>query len=153
MEALRLFLRGFNQSQVALRVGVHRQSVSRWVRVYKQSGRRGLRRARHVGRRPRLSAAQLRSLECALKRRPSRYGFAVGRWTAAKVRDLIERRTGVRYHSAHVSRLLRGLKERRRQARYQNSYAELGRMVAAARLARRARRLPHSQPQSGGPIS
>jgi transposase len=61
------------------------------------------------GRPPRLSAAQLRDLGRALMRGPEAFGFASGLWTASRVRDLIEYRTGVRYHEAHVWRILRKL--------------------------------------------
>ena len=109
MEAARLLRAGLSQSEVARRVGVHRQSVSRWARELEQSGVRGLRRARRTGRPPKLSAAQLRELEGALVRGPEAFGFATGLWTASRVRDLIEYRTGVRYHEAHVWRILRKL--------------------------------------------
>ncbi len=109
MEAARLLREGLSQSEVARRVEVHRQSVSRWARELEESGVRGLRKAGRTGRPPRLSPAQLRDLERALKRGPEAFGFASGLWTAARVRDLIEHRTGVRYHEAHVWRILRRL--------------------------------------------
>ena len=109
MEAARLLSKGLSQSEVARAVGVHRQSVSRWTRELEQSGVRGLRQAKHTGRPPKLSSAQLRDLESALKRGPEAFGFATGLWTAARVRDLIEYRSGVRYHEDHVWRILRQL--------------------------------------------
>ncbi len=109
MEAARLLRQGLSQSQVARAVGVHRQSVSRWTRELAQSGVRGLRKAKHSGRPPKLSAAQLGDLERALKRGPEAFGFVSGLWTAGRVRELIEYRTGVRYHEAHVWRILRKL--------------------------------------------
>jgi transposase len=109
MEAARLLRAGLSQSEVARAVGVHRQSVSRWARELEQSGVRGLRKAKRTGRPPKLSPAQLRELESTLKRGPEAFGFAIGLWTAARVRDLIEYRTGVRYHEDHVWRILRRL--------------------------------------------
>ena len=109
MEAARLLKQGFRQSEVARRVGVHRQSVSRWARELEQSGVRGLRKAGRTGRPAKLSPAQLRELERALKRGPEAFGYATGLWTAGRVRDLIESRTGVRYHEDHVWRILRKL--------------------------------------------
>ncbi len=88
---------------------MHRQSVSRWARELEQAGVRALRKARRTGRPPKLSAAQLRDLERALMRGPEAFGFAAGLWSASRVRDLIEYRTGVRYHEAHVWRILRKL--------------------------------------------
>lgn len=109
MEAARLLRQGLSQSQVARAVSVHRQSVSRWARELERAGMRGLRQARHTGRPPKLSSSQLRALESALQRGPEACGFATGLWTAARVRDLIEYRTGVRYHEDHVWRILRRL--------------------------------------------
>jgi transposase len=109
MEAARLLREGFSQSEVARAVGVHRQSVSRWARELEQSGVRGLRQAKRTGRPTKLSPAQLRDLERSLKRGPEAFGFASGLWTASRVRDLIEYRTGVRYHEDHVWRILRKL--------------------------------------------
>ena len=109
MKAARLLREGLSQSEVARRVEVHRQSVSRWARELEESGVRGLRKAGRTGRPPKLSLAQLRDLERALKRGPETFGFASGLWTAARVRDLIEYRSGVRYHQDHVWRILRKL--------------------------------------------
>jgi transposase len=109
MEAARLLRAGLSQAEVARRVEVHRQSVSRWARELEDSGVRGLRKAGRTGRPAKLTAAQLRDLERALKRGPEAFGFASGLWTASRVRDLIEYRTGVRYHEAHVWRILRKL--------------------------------------------
>jgi transposase len=109
MEAARLLRQGLSQSQVARELGVHRQSVSRWARELEQSGVRGLRKAKRTGRPPRLTPAQLRAIERALKGGPEGFGYASGLWTAARVRDLIEYQTGVRYHEDHVWRILRKL--------------------------------------------
>ena len=109
IEAARLLRTGLSQAEVARKVGVHRQSVSRWARELEESGLRGLRQAERTGRPAKLGTAQLRDLERALKRGPEALGFASGLWTAGRVRDLIEYRTGVRYHEDHVWRILRKL--------------------------------------------
>jgi transposase len=109
MEAARLLEAGVSQSEVARRLGVHRQSVIRWERARARAGRAGLKQAGRAGRKPKLSAEQLRGVERALKRGPEAFGYTTGLWTAARVRELIERETGVRYHEAHVWRILRQL--------------------------------------------
>jgi transposase len=109
MKAAELLRQGVSQSEVARRMGVHRQSVIRWARQLAQSGRTGLRKAGRAGRKPRLSAAQLKQIEQALKRGPETLGYASGLWTAGRVRELIEHQCGVRYHEAHVWRILRRL--------------------------------------------
>jgi len=109
MEAAELLKRGVSQSEVARRLGVHRQSVIRWARQLAQSGKAGLKKAGRAGRKPRLSSAQLKQIEHALKRGPQALGYATGVWTASRVRELIEDLCGVRYHEAHVWRILRQL--------------------------------------------
>ena len=109
LEAARLLRAGLSQSEVARKVGVHRQSVSRWARELDISGVHGLRKAERTGRPPRLTAVQMRAIERALKRGAEVFGFSTGLWTAPRVRELIEQRTGVRYHEAHVWRILRKL--------------------------------------------
>ena len=109
MEAARLLRQGVSQSEVARRLRVHRQSVIRWARQLAQAGRVGLKKAGRAGRKPRLTGEQLKRLQQALKRGPERSGYASGVWTTSRVRALIEEQCGVRYHEAHVWRILRKL--------------------------------------------
>ena len=89
MEAAELLLkRGVSQSEVARRLGVHRQSVIRWARQLAQSGKSGLKKAGRSGRKPRLSSAQLKQIEHALKRGPEALGYASGLWTAVPSQNL-----------------------------------------------------------------
>lgn len=109
MAAGRLLAQGVSQSEVARRLGVHRQSVIRWARQLKRAGLRGLRQVGRAGRKPQLSSLQLQQLERALQRGPEALGYSTGLWTAGRVRELIESECGVRYHPAHVWRILRKL--------------------------------------------
>src|SRR5260370_42409879 len=84
MEAARLLRQGLSQSEVALAVGVHRQSVSRWAQELEQAGGRGPRQAKRTGRPPKPSPAQLRALARAPKRGPEAFGVPDGRWTASR---------------------------------------------------------------------
>jgi transposase len=109
MQAAELLRQGVGQSEVARRLGVHRQSVIRWARQLAHAGRRGLKQAGRAGRRAKLNQAQRQQLEQALKRGPEAAGYVNGLWTTGRVRRLIEDQCGVRYHEAHVWRLLRQL--------------------------------------------
>jgi transposase len=109
LEATRLLREGRSQSEVARELGVHRQSVSRWARQLGEGGVRRLRKAERTGRPPKLTTGQLRDIASTLKRGPEALGYASGLWTARRVRNLIEQRTGVRYHEDHVWRILRKL--------------------------------------------
>lgn len=106
LRGARLLREGLHAAEVARRVGVHRQSVSRWEKELKISGLKGLRKAGRAGRKPRLSAADLKRIEQELSRGPQVLGYETNLWTTFRVADLIERQCGVRYHPAHVWRLL-----------------------------------------------
>lgn len=97
------------QAEVARRLGVSRQSVSRWAKVIAAQGPGGLHRARRVGRPPQLTSMQLRGVERALKAGPEAQGYATELWTLTRVARLIEAQCGVRYSKPWVWHLLRGL--------------------------------------------
>jgi len=106
LRAAQLLKRGLSQAEVARRVGVHRQSVSRWR---KAEGRAGWKAAGRAGRKPRLSPADLQRLERGLKQGPQTLGYATQLWTARRVVELLERTCGVKYHAGYVGRILRRL--------------------------------------------
>ena len=105
-EALRLLRKGLSEAEVARQVGVHRQSVNRWVQQIDKHGRRGLKKAGRAGRKPRLSEADLKKLESRLKRGPQALGYETNLWTLERVAKLIERDFKVAYHPGHVGWLL-----------------------------------------------
>jgi transposase len=109
LKAARLLQQGVHQSEVARRVGVHRQSVSRWARQLEEAGRAGLKRARRAGRKPKLTTTDLKRLEQGLKRGPEALGYATSLWTSQRVAHVIEQECGVRYTTTHVWRLLKQL--------------------------------------------
>ena len=109
LRAGRLWQRGLSQAEVARRVGVHRQSVSRWAAQIEQGGREALRKAGRAGRKPRLSEGNLKRIERGLQRGPEALGYETSLWTAWRVAELIERECRVRYHPGHVWRILRVL--------------------------------------------
>jgi transposase len=105
--AARMFERGVAQADVARELGVSRQSVSRWYAEWQAGGTKALKGAGRAGRMPRLSAAQLRQVERALRRGPRAHGFGTDLWTLDRVAAVIEAETGVAYHPGHVWKLLR----------------------------------------------
>jgi transposase len=109
MQAARLLEKGYSQSEVARRVGAHRQSVSQWAVQLRDKGRAGLKKAGRAGRKPRLNPDQLRKIESGLKQGPEALGYGTSLWTSARVAHLIERECGVAYHPGHVWRILRQL--------------------------------------------
>jgi transposase len=105
-KALRLLQQGLNQSEVARRLRVVRQSVARWAALDREGGQRALRQAGRAGRKPRLSPRQKSRLEQRLLAGPERLGYETSLWTSERVADLIEQEFGVRYHPGHVWKIL-----------------------------------------------
>jgi transposase len=109
MRAANLLAKGLRQSEVARRVGAHRQSVSKWAAELQAKGRAGLKKAGCAGRKPRLSTEQISQIEHGLKRGPQALGYETSLWTANRVAHLIEYESGVSYHPGHVWKILRQL--------------------------------------------
>jgi transposase len=105
--AARMFARGATQAEVARELAVSRQSVSRWYVGWRAGGAKALKAAGRAGRIPRLTTAQLRQIDRALRKGPRAHGFGTDLWTLDRVAAVIEAETGVRYHPGHVWKLLR----------------------------------------------
>ncbi len=108
-QAIELWERGQNQSEIARQLRVVRQSVARWVRQYRAQGRSALRQAGRAGRKPRLSEKQRQHLEKLLLADPERLGYGTPLWTCPRVAHLIEQEFAVRYNEGHVWKILVGL--------------------------------------------
>jgi transposase len=109
LRAARMFEGDATQADVVHRLGVSRTTASRWWQAWQAEGRAGLRAAGRAGRKPRLSAGELAKVELALRAGPGAHGHATDLWTLPRIRDVIERVTGVRYHEGHVWRVMRRL--------------------------------------------
>ena len=107
--ASRLFEQGLSAAETARRLGVHRQSTSRWQLDWRRGGSAALKKAGRAGRKPRLSDQQLAALEAALKAGPQAHGFATALWTTQRMAQLIRQRWNIRYHPDHMCRLLQKL--------------------------------------------
>ena len=105
--ALALLDAGQSPAQVAAAVGATAQSVRRWKRESQRPTREAKRR--RLGRPSRLSAAQLRALEQALKRGAYTYGYAEDYWTLDRMAHLIWDLFGLRYQPSGVWYVLQRL--------------------------------------------
>jgi putative transposase len=95
-----------SQAEIARRLGVSRAAVSQWAKRMQAGGLRALRRRKVPGHPARLPPADKRTLRRILRRGALAAGFATERWTLGRVRQVIEREFGVRYHVNSISRLL-----------------------------------------------
>ena len=107
--AVQLLESGQTLSAVARHVEAAVSSVFRWWQAYRRKGTRGLAAKPTPGRPPRLSAGQKRQLVKLLTRGALRAGHRTDRWTLPRVAALVQEQFGVRYHPAHVWKVLTAL--------------------------------------------
>jgi transposase len=110
LRALHLKQHGWYQRDIAEALGASEEAVSRWLARARDGGPQALLGRSAPGRPPRLTAAQKRLIPEFLWHGPEAYGFRGQVWTRARVARVIEEECGVRYHKAHVGRLLRELR-------------------------------------------
>jgi transposase len=107
LRAADMFRRGKSQAEVAQALGVSAQSASLWYQQWSSGGRDALVGAGRAGRLPRLSDDQLAAVLSTLERGARANGFPTDLWTLARVSDVIERVTGVRYGPTQTWTILR----------------------------------------------
>ena len=107
LEAINLLGKSdLNQAEVARRLRVCRQTVSRWADEFRAGGREALKKAGRAGRRPELSEADRERLQELLMQGPEKLGYETPLWTCARVAHLIDNEFGVEYHPGHVWKIL-----------------------------------------------
>ena len=107
LRAADLFRKGVIPAEVARQLGVSHQVVSDWRKAWRQGGRAALRGKGRAGRPRKLSPAQLRQVEKALKKGAEANGYTGDLWTLPRAAEVIEQVTGVSYHPGYVWYLLR----------------------------------------------
>jgi transposase len=106
-KAINLLEKGdLNQSEVARRVQVCRQTVSRWAEEFRAGGREALKSAAQAGRKSELTEADRERLQELLLQGPEKLGYETPLWTCARVAHLIEDEFRVEYHPGHVWKIL-----------------------------------------------
>lgn len=107
MRAWELHAEGWTGRAVAAALKVSEGAVSGWLKRARAGGVDALRRHPAPGATPRLTTEQRARLPDLLAQGAEAYGFIGEVWTTKRVAVVIQRTFGVRYHPAHVSRLLR----------------------------------------------
>lgn len=101
--AVRMLRAGQSPTTVAGLLDVDRVTLWRWKTA------RNLAARPNPGTSPKLTRSQKRQLVRLLEDDPTTHGWSTSLWTSSRVATLINRHFGVRYHQAHVWRLLRSL--------------------------------------------
>jgi transposase len=110
LRAWELKQQGWNQRQIAHALGVTEGAVSQWMkRAHQGGGPKALKKRTSPGAPPRLTHEQREQLKGLLAQGAEAHDFRGDVWTCQRVAQLIRKEFGVRYHSAHVSRVVRRL--------------------------------------------
>jgi|SRR5581483_1011612 len=107
--ALELHQEGWSQREIAEALGVTEGAVSQWMSALDAGGPDALRSHARSGGPPKILWEQLQLLPDCLSHGAEAYGFRGEVWNCLRVALVIEQEFGVRYHKAHVSRLLKRL--------------------------------------------
>src|SRR5215218_3814908 len=133
LRAFELKQQGWSQQEIAEALGVSKGAVSQWMKRARDGGGvEALKRRPAPGARPRLSEEQRMKLPELLERGAEAHGFRGDVWTCERVAMVIRREFGVSYHPAHVSRLLKALRQslqkpqRRASQRDEEAFARKG---------------------------
>jgi transposase len=109
-EGVRLLEAGeMKQVEIARYLGVTEAAVSKWKRQLSEEGPQALQLRKATGRPPKLNEAAKQALITKLEEGAVVAGFPTEQWTQARVKKVIEREFGVRYHRNYISRLLNDL--------------------------------------------
>lgn len=106
MKAVRLFERDIAPAEVARRLGVHRQSATRWRNEWLAGGKEALESKGMLGRKRELSAEQEQELAAILEAGAVAAGMPTEAWTLPRVTKLVRERFGVDYHPGHMGKVL-----------------------------------------------
>ena len=105
----RLLLQGRKLREVAEACDADMSSVKRWKAAVRNGGLNALSAGGSLGRQAKLSSSQEARLKDILLGGPVLAGYRNDLWTCNRVAEVIEDRFGVRFHRAHVWKILRRL--------------------------------------------
>jgi transposase len=111
LRAFELKKRGWKHKEIADALGVTEGAVSQWMKRAREEGVEGLRHKPPPGATPRLSEDERAKLPELLALGAEAHGFRGEVWTCERVAIVIRKEFGVSYHPAHVSRLLKALRQ------------------------------------------
>lgn len=108
--ALALLDAGHSLNEVGRRIGCNPSSVMRWRDAWRRGGAKALRVRFSPGRPWKLNATQRKRLVRVLLQGPIAQGYRTNLWTTVRIAEVVQRKFGIRYHRAHVGRLMHSLK-------------------------------------------
>lgn len=109
VRAGRLLQKGKTPAEIALDVGVARQTVYTWRALFNEGGIDALRGVPLRGRPTKLNELQREELRRAILQNPTEHGFGTELWTLKRVGVVIKRLHGVSFSLAQIWRILGSL--------------------------------------------
>jgi transposase len=106
VRAGRLLQRGKKPAEIALDVGVARQTVYTWKAIFDEGGIDALRAVPLRGRPAQLDATQLDEVRRAVLQNPTEHGFGTELWTLKRVGVVIKRMHGIKFSQTQIWRIL-----------------------------------------------
>lgn len=109
VRAGRLLQKGKKPGEIALDVGVARQTVYTWKAIFDEGGIDALRAVPLRGRPAQLDATQLDEVRRAVLQNPTEHGFGTELWTLKRVGAVIKRMHGIKFSQTQIWRILGSL--------------------------------------------
>lgn len=94
---------GHTQRAVAAFLGVHEDTVGRWMRQDRQGGPQALAAVARRGHPSRLSVPQQQQVLSWLAKNPLEFGYPTALWTSKRVADQIQKQFGIPYNFRYLS--------------------------------------------------
>jgi transposase len=104
--AVKMLQQGATITDVARRVGCSHSSVILWRDTLRRSGAEGLKAKPASGRPSKLSQRQWKKLPKLLLKGALAWGYTTDLWTTTRIAQVMQREFNVKFHRAHVGRLL-----------------------------------------------
>jgi|SRR5579871_1500623 len=108
-QAWELKQQGWRQKDIAQALGMSEGAVSQWFKRVAQEGEASLASQPPPGPSSKLREEQRQPIPQLLAQGAEAHGFRADVWTSGRIRDVIARQFGVRYHRDHVRKLLRDM--------------------------------------------
>ncbi len=110
MRAVQQIEDGESPEVVIKALGMNRRTVYKWIALYRERGAEGLKATPLSGRPLKLSGTMLRWIfKTVTTKNPLQLQFPFALWTREMVRDLIEKRYGIKLSIVSIGRLLKKL--------------------------------------------
>jgi transposase len=122
--AIRLLHLKYRPETVAEQQMVSLPTIYNWHKLWREKGIEGLANRPKPGRVPKADAAYCQKLEEALEKEPSDYGYSFTIWTTDRLRQHLEKETGLLLSNSRFRALMKKKGYRYRRPKYDLSHLQ-----------------------------